>query len=121
MKIYVGHSTEYDFMNELYKPIMDSELNNKVEFIFPHLTDETFNSIQVIEQVDLFIAEVSRPSLGLGIEIGMAEMKNKRILCIYKENSNISSSLKYINADILSYVDKEDMIQEIEHYIENLD
>ena len=120
MKIYVGHSTDYDFMNELYKPIMNSKLNTKVEFIFPHLNDEVVNSSEIIEQSDLFIAEVSRPSLGLGIEIGRAEMKNKKILCIYNENSKISSSLKYVNVDILGYTDKEDMISQIEKYIENL-
>ena len=38
------------------------------------------NSKEVIEKSDLFIAEISRPALGLGIEIGRAEIKNKKIL-----------------------------------------
>ena len=120
MKIYVGHSTDYNFMDELYNPIMNSKLKDKAEFIFPHLTNETFNSQEVIEQSDLFIAEVSKHSLGLGIEIGRAEMKNKKILCIYNENSKITSCLKYLDVDILSYADEEDMIRKIENYIENL-
>ena len=120
MKIYVGHSTDYDFINKLYKPIKNSKLNNKVEFIFPHLTDEVFNSQEVIEQSDLFIAEVSRPSLGLGIEIGRAEMKNKKILCIYNENSKITSCLKYLDVNVLSYTDEKDMISKIAEYIEKL-
>ena len=118
MKIYIGHSTDYNFMDELYNPIMNSKLKDKAEFIFPHLTDETFNSKELIEQSDLFIAEVSKPSLGLGIEIGRAEMKNKKILCIYNEKNKISSCLKYLDVDVLSYTDQKDMISKIAEYIE---
>ena len=95
--------------------------NEKHEFIFPHLTNERFNSKEVIEQSDLFIAEVSRPSLGLGIEIGRAEMSNKKILCIYNETFKVASSLKYVNVDVKKYKDKDDMICKIEEYIKLLD
>ena len=120
MKIYIGHSNNFNFKEELYMPIIKSKLNEKVEFIFPHLTDKTFNSKEIIEQSDLFIAEVSRPSLGLGIEIGRAEMKNKRILCIYDEKFKAPTSLKYVNVDIWAYKDTDDMISKIEEYIEVL-
>lgn len=120
MKIYIGHSNDFNFKEELYMPIINLKLNEKAEFIFPHLTDKTFNSKEIIEQSDLFIAEVSRPSLGLGIELGRAEIKNKKILCIYNEKFKAPSSLKYINVDILAYKDTEDMICKIEEYIELL-
>lgn len=120
MKIYIGHSNDFNFKEELYMPIINSKLNEKVEFIFPHLTDKTFNSKEIIEQSDLFIAEVSRPSLGLGIEIGRAEMKNKKILCICNQKFKVPSSLEYVNVDILEYRDKEDMIYKIEEYIDLL-
>ena len=120
MKIYIGHSNNFNFKEELYMPIIKSKLNEENQFIFPHLSDKTFNSKEVIEQSDLFIAEVSRPSLGLGIEIGRAEMKNKMILCIYDEKFRVPSSLKYVNVDILAYKDTEDMICKIEEYIELL-
>ena len=121
MKIYIGHSNDFDFKEELYIPIMNSKLNEKNEFIFPHLTNKTFNSKEIIEQSDLFIAEVSIPSLGLGIEIGRAEIKNKKILCIYNQKYKEPSSLKYVNVDVLGYRDKEDMISKIEKYLETIE
>ena len=120
MKIYIGHSNDFNFKEELYMPIMNSKLNEENQFIFPHISDKTFNSKEVIEKSDLFIAEVSRPSLGLGIEIGRAEMNNKRILCIYDEKFKVPSCLKYVKSDILSYKDTEDMICKIKEYIELL-
>lgn len=120
MKVYMGHSNNFNFKEELYNPIINSKLYKKNNFIFPHLTNQTFDSKEVIEQSDLFIAEVSRPSLGLGIEIGRAEMKNKKILCIYNEKFKKPSSLKYVNVDILEYKNTEDMICKIEEYLELL-
>ncbi len=119
MKIYVGHSTNFDYKNELYKPILESNLVNQNEFVFPHLNNN-YNSKEVIEQSDLFIAEVSFPTLGLGIEIGRAEMNNKNILCIYKADAKISSSLKYVNVDLLSYENEIDLVNKISNYIENI-
>ena len=101
-------------------PIINSKLYKECEFIFPHLTDNTFNSKEAIDQSDLFIAEVSRASLGLGIEIGRAEMSNKRILCIYNEKNNVSSCIEYINADVIGYKNSEDMISKITEYIHKL-
>lgn len=115
MKIYVGHSRDFDYMDKIYIPIMNSKIGKEHEFIFPHMTDKTFNSKEVIETADLFIAEVSVPSLGLGIEIGRAEMKNKKILCIY--NTKMPSCLKYVNVDTLEYIDENDMVNKISNYI----
>lgn len=30
MKIYIGHSRNWDYKNKLYKPILDSEINREV-------------------------------------------------------------------------------------------
>ena len=117
MKIYVGHSTKYDYKNEIYKPLLDSILSKKVEFILPHNTDKTFNSKEVIENSNLFIAEISEPSLGLGIEIGRAEMKGKKILCMCNDKDKVPSSLKYVNVDVITYSDRNDMIRKIEEYL----
>lgn len=117
MKIYVAHSREYDYKNELYKPILESKLYKKIEFILPHLLDKIFNSKEVINDSDLFIAEVSYPAIGLGIEIGRAEAANKKILFIHKDTAKVTSSLKYIKADTLIYSNDKDLIDKIDRYI----
>ena len=117
MKVYIGHSREFDYKKELYDPIISSNIFQNEDVIFPHLTDKSFDSSKMIEESDLFIAEVSYPSLGLGIEIGRAETKNKKILCIYKESVKMPSSLKYINSDNFCYENEDDMINKLEEYI----
>ena len=120
MKIYVGHSNDWNYENELYNPILKSELNKKHDIILPHLNNRSFDTKKVIEEADLFIAEVSRPSLGLGIEIGRAEQIGKKILCIYKKGEKVSSSLKYVDASLIEYNDEKDMIDRIKKEIEKI-
>lgn len=120
MKIYIGHAKQWDYENNLYNPILKSKLNKEHEIILPHLNDRNFNTKDVIAKSDLFIAEVSKPSLGLGIEIGRAEQMGKKILCIYKKGEKVSSSIKYVDAILIEYNDEKDMIDKIKKEIEKV-
>jgi hypothetical protein len=68
MKIYICHPKELNYEEELYKPIRDSNLNTKYEFIFPHEVYQDakdFVSKDIIRTCDLVIAEVSHRATGL--------------------------------------------------------
>jgi hypothetical protein len=102
-KIYVAHSTEFDFKKELYAP-----LSNLVEyeFVFPHSSGMVpNNSKKKMKTYDLILAEVSLPSHGVGIELGWADAFGIPILCLYKKGVKISSALKVISNNFLEYHD----------------
>lgn len=117
-RVYIGHSREIDFVKELYAPlkgILD------VEFVFPHEEgNEVLNSKELIRKCDLFLAEVSYPSTGLGIEIGRAESFNIPVVAIYKKGSKISSSLNFITSTILEYDDLKDDVDKIKKVIDEI-
>ena len=74
----------------------------------------------IIRDYDLIIAEVSLPSTGLGIELGWADMYQIPILCIYKRRIEPSKSLHYVTNNFISYENEEDMIKQIEMFIEKV-
>jgi len=117
MKIYFGHSKGFDFKNELYKPIRGSALNREHEILFPHETDEFFNSKDRIKNCDLMIAEISYPATGLGIELGWAEMLKTPVLCVYRKGHKISGSLKVVTKDFIEYENTEDLVEKITKFI----
>ncbi len=111
MKIYVSHSKNFDYKNELYKPLKDSKL--PVEFIFPHeKRSEPFDSKLLLERhgCDYILAEVSTPSTGQGIELGWADVYKIPIVCIYKKGSKPAGSLKVITNTIVEYKNLTDFI-----------
>lgn len=121
MDIYIGHSTDFDFDNELYDLLRDTELIEQHNVVFPHAdSDELFDSHTFFEEdCDLVIAEVSYASTGLGIELGWADESNIPIICVYKEGTNPSGAIYAIaeDSDIYSYTGREELVKIIEKQI----
>lgn len=123
MKIYISHSTAFDYKNDLYAPIRGSELSKQHEFILPYEDQETpFNTKELFKDgsVDLVIADVSIPSHGVGIQLGWSEMHGIPIVCIYKEGSQYSVSLSVVCNKFLMYTDEVNMIEDITGLLENI-
>ena len=120
MKVYVSHSRDFDYLNQLYKPIRTSVLNEKHDFYLPHEKAESINTKEKIKNSNLILAEVSFPSTGQGIELGWAENFNIPVLCLYKEGSRFSSSLEYITKDFTSYKDERDLIKKLIDFLSNI-
>jgi len=123
MKIYIAHSSGYDFKSELYAPLENSGLWRNHQIILPHKdvpVDNPMNTKEMTASMDLVVAEVSFPSTGQGIELGWADYSNIPILCIYKKSSKFSSSLKVITNDFIEYHDATDMVNKLISFIEKL-
>ncbi len=112
MDIYVGHSSSYDFQERLYRPLKDSELFREHNVVLPHETDSLFDSKSFFqEKCDLFIAEVSEASTGLGIELGWADLFDVEIILISEKEITVSSSLKALDSDHIKYANPDEIIE----------
>jgi hypothetical protein len=110
MKIYVGHSKDINYEEELYKPIREFETKTNHTFILPHeKSSNSSNSRSFYDELDLFIAEVSMPATGLGIELGWAYDSNIPIVCISKKGKKVSGSLKVITNKFYEYETTEEL------------
>ncbi|GAB4219386.1 MAG: hypothetical protein Fur009_5320 [Candidatus Microgenomates bacterium] len=120
LKIYVPHSSSFDFKNELYLPIRKSALNKLYNFYLPQENGREKITKDLIRSFDLILAEVSYLSTGQGIELGWVSMMNVPIICIYNESKKYSPALYYITNQFVSYKDKDDMIVKIKKTLEFL-
>ena len=55
-----------------------------------------------IKESDIVVAEVTRPSLGVGYEIGKAEELGKKILCLYRKNNKRISAMISGNENLVT-------------------
>lgn len=117
MKIYVSHSREFDFENELYKPLKESNLKWDNTFFFPHENGKDLDTQEEIKGSDMILAEVSFPSTGQGIECAWASMARVPILSISKEGSKISGSLKRLTENAIVYSGSEDLVSKLTAYL----
>ena len=119
MKIYISHSSKYDYKNKIYNPIKQSNLVRENTLFFPHDDNKIVNTKEMIANYDLVIAEVTLPATGQGIELGWADYAKTPIVCLYEKGAKISSSLKFITKDFIEYESEIDMINQISKYVQN--
>ena len=118
MKIYVTHSSSFDYKNELYKPLRQSDLNDLHEITLPHEdSSNQFNSKEYLKQCDLVLAEVSYPSVGQGIELGWANLYEVPIVCYYKRGSKYSGALNVVSKDFIEYSDAIELTEKLKKYL----
>ncbi len=82
--------------------------------------DRTYNTIT---KCDLFIAEVSSPSHGVGMELQMANEHNIPVIALAKDDKNLSKSLMIrglpVLKEIIAYHDINDLLQKLEKELES--
>lgn len=115
MKIYVSHPSSINYREELY-PWLREALSD-YEFMLPHETHELRFSKQLIEGLDLVIAEIFEPSTGQGIELGWANAANVRIVALYRAAATSSASVGLIVDETRSYVDQPTFIQAVNELV----
>ena len=120
MRIFVSHAQAFDFKNKLYNPLIYSTLNNEHQIFFPHESKAETNTYNEIVNSDLVIAEVSEPSIGVGIELGWAHSLKVPIICLYSRRVKPSKSLKYLTKMFVEYRNIEDMMSKLMHIVETL-
>ncbi len=62
------------------KLTVDGENNLEDKYIFER-------DVAWVKEAEVFVADVTTPSLGVGYEISLAESLNKKILCLFREEN----------------------------------
>ena len=117
MQIFLSHSSNFDYQNELYLPIKTKFSEIIDLFVFPE--ELKTNTKEIIRSSDLFFCEISHKSVGSAIETGWADAFNKPIYCFYKYGSSPSSSFRYLTNKIYEYKSIEDLLEIMESIIKN--
>ena len=123
VNIYVAHSRSFDFVKELYEPIRESVLSRTHTIVLPHeASDEPFDSKTYLrDEADVLIAEVSEPSIGLGMELAWADQYRVPIICVYRSGANVSSSVRTVSNRFLEYASGPELIRGLETILEHED
>lgn len=111
MKIYVCHSSAFDFVKELYEPL---KMIQGHELVLPHYGGNDAHSKDVIASCDLVIAEVSHPSTGMGIELGWADADGIPIACIHRNDAKVSDAVRHVAKELVAYDGPDDLVRVIE-------
>lgn len=120
MKIFISHSSGFDYLNKLYKPLSESIINRDHEIFLPHEDGKDVLTKDVIKNSDVVIAEVSFPSTGQGVELGWANVFNVPIISIHQKNAKLSGSLKYLTENFVTYENGDELVDRLIDVLDKL-
>lgn len=120
-KIYLAHSSKYDFQSELYQPIKQSALMDDYDFVFLLDTPDFLpNTKELIKSYDAVVAEIGYPTTGAGIEIGWADAFGIPLIFIHKDDFKPAAYYYDMGENIISYVSSGDMIEKLQQVLKHL-
>ena len=89
--------------------------------ILPHEGEVSFRNVRErYKDIDIVIAERSKPSTGMGIELGWFFDDSKPIFCFYKNGAKPSSALEAIAREIIKYSGSEDFVKKVKVILNNI-
>lgn len=136
MKIYFSGSIRGGREHDEWYSFIVKELSLFGEVISEFVADKSLTSygslnmtdkeiyerdISFINECDIFIADITVPSLGVGYEIAYAEKLNKDIYCFYHhvEGKRVSAMiLGCPNCKVFPYSNKEEILEKIKEIFE---
>ena len=119
MRIYIAHPTDMDYENEIYNPLRSDAFFFRHELVLPHEeSNKIINTRDDYRNVDIVIAECSKPSTGVGIELGWFYDEKKPIYCFHKTGVRPSGAVVAIAKEIIEYSDSNDLANKIRSIVE---
>ena len=84
----------------------------------PHENNIDFqNAREKYKDIDIAIAECSKPSTGMGIELGWLFDDKKTIYCLYKKGTMPSGAIEAVASEIIEYENSKDFVIKIKEII----
>ena len=112
-----------EFGQVLTEHVGDPELTDSGEH---GLSDEEIfrRDVSWIHEADILVAEVTKPSLGVGYEIGLAESLDKPAICLYRQTGETSLSAMVAGNPRLKvhvYEDVEKAVSFVKEFVRDLE
>lgn len=120
MKIFVAHSSNFDFRSKLYIPVRESALNTEHEVILPQEADIEEITRDMIQKCDVLVSEVSAPSLGAGIEMGWADAFGIPVIAMSEMGAKVSFSIDNVTTKRFEYESPDDMLEKLQTALSSL-
>ena len=119
LRIRVGHSAGYDCQAQLYDVVRGVALPPGVTLSLPHENGAAADCAKTFfaEGCDVFIAEVSTASTGLGMEIAHADMHNVPVACLHREGTERPAAIEKVTPLFMRYESPEQLARHIESVI----
>lgn len=120
LKVYFVHSRRIDFNNDIYLPVLRSNILSKHTLIFPetNANKDTYYK-DLMEKADIFIIDLTNPDTGFNMELKEAILLKKPILALAKRSIGYEEKYQKLLKNVIGYDNGQELSSYVERFVES--
>ena len=81
-----------------------------------------FRDAKGVRESDILVAEISVPSHGVGMEIMLAHLRQKKIICLFQNSSPVSRMVQGIpEVTLVEYAGENELVEKLKKELNSID
>ena len=120
LKVYFVHSRRIDYNNDIYLPVLRSNILSKHSLIFPetNANKDTYYK-DLMEHADIFIVDLTNPDTGFNMELKEAILLKKPILALAKRSIGYEEKYQKLLKNVIGYDNGQELSSYVERFVES--
>lgn len=120
LKVYFVHSRRIDYNNDIYLPVLRSNILSKHTLIFPetNANKDTYYK-DLMEKADIFIVDLTNPDTGLNMELKESILLKKPILALAKRSIGYEEKYQKLLKNVIGYDNPQELVSYVERFVES--
>lgn len=120
LKVYFVHSRRIDYNNDIYLPVLRSNILSKHTLIFPetNANKDTYYK-DLMEKADIFIVDLTNPDTGFNMELKEAILLKKPILALAKRSIGYEEKYQKLLKNVIGYDNPQELSSYVERFVES--
>jgi len=120
MLLFFTAAPSFDAQKELASPLSAAKALKKHELLFPTLQKPPFDAHGALKASDIVFAEVSAPSLEVGLHLGWASATFIPIVCVSKKGTTLAPMLKDVSKFFIEYDSPADLATKVADFMSRI-
>lgn len=120
LSIYFVHSEKIDYNDLIYLPVLRSNYLSQYKLIFPQ-SDENKDIYfkDLMDKADLFVVELTNPTMGFNMELKHAVLSKKPILALAQRNIGYDEKYQKLLKNVIGYNNESEFRYFVETFAKN--
>lgn len=120
LKVYFVHSRRIDFNNDIYLPVLRSNILSKYTLIFPETeaNKDTYYK-DLMAKADLFVVDLTNPDTGFNLELKEAIVLKKPILALAKKSIGYEEKYQKLLKNVIGYSNSQELAYYVETFVQS--
>lgn len=120
LTVYFIHSDKIDYNNLIYLPVLRSNILSEYNLLFSHsLENNEMYYKDLMDKADLYVVEMTSPTMGFNMELKQAIISKKPILALAQKEIGYDIKYQKLLKSVIGYSGEEEFRYYVETFVKS--